>query len=182
VTTSRSSLLALALFFTALSSTACGARSRQDEPTLRIRGERALHCDALLTELQSIPTDTATEVELQRAMELADTSAGPCRDAFVAEAINDVERVLASHLARQFAVQARALELALSTRFDANRYLCPIIGEAFETLLLDISELEQLLVRTDLIRDDRLLLEGLLELDLSTIDMLVATADGRCVE
>lgn len=176
----RSLAVCLAVIGSAGPGAGCGARSEPDEAPLRIRGERALHCDALLTELQSVPTDTASEAELQHAMELADTSAGPCAEAFVAEAVNDVERVLANHLARQFVVQARALELALSTRFDGDRYLCPIIGEAFETLLLDIAELEELLARTDLVREDRLLLEGLLELDLGTIDLLVATADGRC--
>lgn len=166
-------------FWSFLLLTACGGPGRSGESD-RIRGERALACDSLLSDVQSVPSATASEADIMQAMELADRSAVDCREAFLAEATTPTERVLATHLARQFRVLARSLELSLSTRFDGNSYLCAIMGDAFETLLADVADIETLLQSSDVSREDRILLESLHGLNLETIDLLVASAGGNC--
>lgn len=156
-----------------LAMTACNKQlSSEWIPEEQMASEGVIACTAMLEHFNEVNMETATEAELEAAMQLADRSYERCKRQFEIAANTKAEQAFAAHRIAQIHVYELLFESALSRRFDAMAGYCVILRDILKVLAMGLKHLETTAEEVKLSDDQRRQLIKVYEIDLQTVEIL----------
>lgn len=163
-------LAALALL---LGMSACNKQQSSEWiPEEQMASEGLLACSGMLDQFDAFDTETASEGELERAMDQARNSYERCKRQFEDAAKNQAERAFAAHRTAQIYVYELLFEAALSRRFDGMKGFCVIMRDIMKVIATDLENLQHTANTVSLDDEEKRQLAKLYQIDLQTVQIL----------
>lgn len=164
-----------------LSSFGCSKSKKSDWlPAEPMVSEGVLACEAMVERFDKMNVDTATEAELERAMNEARDSFERCDLQFRSAGTTRGERALYAHRADQVRLHELLFEATLSRRFDGMTGYCVILRDMVRVLAQSIETMDAAFAAGKMNQNDERRLGELYQLDLKALEVLGVQLNVTC--